>query len=143
LLNGITNILYIYIYLYYYIKAVRGRLPPPCSASSQSGSSIYIHQISTVRSVRRASSPFPPTLLPLFSLSHRNLDLGNKRTKRYTKGLHLPLLPIEDGRFEPRRPRPTSQIPPPRLLPRRFRPRRGAQLSSFAHSPSRSRVSAS
>jgi hypothetical protein len=43
----------------------------------------------------------------------------------------------------PRRPRPTSQIPPPRLLPRRFRPRRGAQLSSSVHSPSRSCASAS
>jgi hypothetical protein len=53
--------------LYYYIKTARGSLPPPGSVSSQSGLSIYIHQISTVRSVRRASSPFPPPPLLLFS----------------------------------------------------------------------------
>jgi hypothetical protein len=51
------------IYLYYYIKVVRGSLPPPGSASSQSRPSIYIHQISTVHPcvarlpISSASSP--------------------------------------------------------------------------------------
>jgi hypothetical protein len=125
---------------------------PPRPVASMLTMTRKVSTASTSRPLR--PSPSPPLRHHLPSRRHPRRTLTPVRVRlgtpprRSTSGTRTssrasPCRKRSPPTTPPRRPRPTSQIPPPRLLPRRFRLRRGAQLSSSARSPSRSRVSAS
>jgi hypothetical protein len=86
--------------LYYYIKAVRGSLPPPGSAFSQSTPSIYIHQIITVLA-SASSLPHPsiataPLSAPLF-LDISSIKLHPRRRRQWLRPSHAAVQPPPDS----------------------------------------------
>jgi hypothetical protein len=74
------------------IKAVRGRLPPPGSAFSQSAPSIYMRQIITIHLVASASSLLHPSIAtaPLSSPHHAHGRGRGDRPPRHHLLLRLP-----------------------------------------------------
>jgi hypothetical protein len=88
--------------LYYYIKAVRGSLPPPDSAFSQSTPSIYIHQIITVRLVASSSSLLHPSIVtaplsaPLF-LDISSIKLHPRHRRQWLRSSHAAIQPPPDS----------------------------------------------
>jgi hypothetical protein len=124
--------------LYYYIKVVRGSLPPPDSAFSQSTPSIYIHQIITVRLVTSASSLLHPSIVtaplsaPLF-LDRSSIKLHPRRRRQWLFGLPTPPSNLPPTLL------PTPPPLPPPTLPAHLHGHLEVDLASPSRRPTKAR----